>query len=305
MAGVFNCSFARVAARNSMYDANGKVVWDKNTRLQKFLMVFSENKEAFDISQQTFDKRLPVLLNNFNKWRGESKTKYLEHFSSTAWASLSAAKKGLHTISNCKACQTNDLLFHSLFPLKSNRLKGSDPVTACAKEATKLRKSTKAVKALKSTVQDVAKNIYLKINEPFKKIYNIDLAEALTKVPEVGITKSKTKAQKQKERRARARQFKKVTEEQWSKVDCDTMLGTRQSYKQRDLERKSLYFESPEEAKTWTNKRKALEEIGLRKAKRHSPDPNSVDFDKEGLLQEVNSMKEGEKVRIMIYSNQY
>ena len=34
--------------------------------------------------------------------------------------------------------------------------------------------------------------------------------------------------------------------------------------------------------------------------KRHSPDPNSVDFDKEGLLQEVNTMKEGEKVRIQI-----
>lgn len=47
-----------------------------------------------------------------------------------------------------------------------------------------------------------------------------------------------------------------------------------------------------------TQKRKALEEVGLLKTMHHSPDPNSVDFDKEGLLQEVNSMKEGEKVRI-------
>ena len=76
------------------------------------------------------------------------------------------------------------------------------------------------------------------------------------------------------------------------------MLGTRQSYNQRDSERKSLHFESPEEAKLRTQKRKALEEVGLRKKKHHSPDPNSVDFDKEALLQEVNSMKEGEKVRI-------
>ena len=143
MVGVFNCSFAWVAARNSMYNANGKVVWNKNTHQQKFLMVFSENKEAFDISQHTFNKRSPVLLNNFNKWRGESKTKYLEHFSSTAWASLSEAKKGLHTISNCRACQTNDLLFHSLIPLRSNRLKGSDPVTACTKEAIKFKKINK------------------------------------------------------------------------------------------------------------------------------------------------------------------
>ena len=96
--------------------------------------------------------------------------------------------------------------------------------------------------------------------------------------------------QKQKEKRESARQFKKSTEEQWAKVDCDTMLGTRQS-------RKSLYFESQEEAKIRTNKRKALEEAGLRRKKRHSPDPSSLDFDKDGLLQEVNSMKQGEKVR--------
>ena len=103
--------------------------------------------------------------------------------------------------------------------------------------------------------------------------------------------------QKQKEKRESARQFKKSTEEQWEKVDCDTMLGTRQSFKQRDLQRKSLYFESEEEAKIRTNKRKALEEAGLRRKKRHSPDPSSLDFDKDGLLQEVNSMKQGEKVR--------
>lgn len=298
MAGVFNCSFARVAARNSVYDENGKVVRNKLTRLQKFLLVFADNKEAFDVSQHIFDKRLPVLLNNFNKWRGENKSKYLEHFSSTAWASLSAAKRGMHTLSDCKACQANDLLFHSLFPLKSNRMKGGNPVTTCMKEATNLRKKRKTVKPSKSTVKDIAKNIYSKINEPFKNLYNIDLAEALTKIPEIGITKSKTKAQKKEERRDTARQFKKVTEEQWSKVDCNTMLGTRQSYNQRDSERKSLHFESPEEAKLRTKKKKALEEVGLRKKKRHSPDPNSVDFDKEGLLQEVNSMKEGEKVRI-------
>ena len=78
------------------------------------------------------------------------------------------------------------------------------------------------------------------------------------------------------------------------------MLGTRQAYKQRDLQRKSLYFESTHEASIRTLKRKALEEAGLRKKKPHSPDPASIDFDKEGLLQEVNSRKEGEKVRMLV-----
>jgi len=42
------------------------------------------------------------------------------------------------------------------------------------------------------------------------------------------------------------------------------MLGTRQSFRQRYLQRKSHYFESAEEARIGSTKRKALE-AGLRK----------------------------------------
>ena len=242
MAGFFNCGFARVAARNSVYDENGKVLYDKGTRLQKFLSMFGDNKEAFAVSQNTFDKRMPVLLKNFNKWQGEDKSKYLDHFNCVAWNSLSALKKGLHSISNCKECQINHTVFQSLFPLRTNRLKVDDPVSASVEEAANLRQSSKAVKPSTNTIKDTTKNIYLKINQPFKNLYNIDLSEALVKVPEIGLTKSKIKVEKQKERRQATRQMKNKTEEQWSKVDCDTMLGTRQSFRQRDLQRKSLYF---------------------------------------------------------------
>ena len=175
MAGFFNCSFARVAARNSVYDENGKVQRDKSTRLQKFSSTFEGNREAFAVTQNTFDKRLPVLLKNFHKWRGEDKSKYLEHFSSTAWSSLSAAKKGLHTISSCSACQTNHPLFQSLFPLRSNRLKRSDPLSTCTREVACLRKAVKAVKPSKATIQDTAKNIYLKINQHLKTFTTLTL----------------------------------------------------------------------------------------------------------------------------------
>ena len=93
----------------------------------------------------------------------------------------------------------------------------------------------------------------------------MNLSEALTQVAEIGGTQSKTKAQNQKRRRKTLRSIKRKTDDQWSKVDCDTMLGTRQAYKQRDLQRKSLHFESTHEASVRTLKRKALEEAGLRK----------------------------------------
>ena len=71
-----------------------------------------------------------------------------------------------------------------------------------------MRKATKVAKASKTAVLDTAKNIYFNINEPFKNLYNIDLAEALTKVPEIGLTQSKTKVQKQKEGRETLRRIK-------------------------------------------------------------------------------------------------
>jgi len=129
-------------------------------RLQKFLSIFTNNKEAFPVSQNTFDKRLPALLQNFNKWRSEEKSKFLDHFSSAAWSSLSALKKGLHSISNCKECHVNHGVFQSLFPLRTNRLKGSDPVSVNAKEAANLRKTTKALKPSKATVKDIVKHLF-------------------------------------------------------------------------------------------------------------------------------------------------
>ena len=50
MAGLFNCGFSRVAAKDSMLDENGKVIRDKGIRLQKFLRRFSDNKEAFAVT---------------------------------------------------------------------------------------------------------------------------------------------------------------------------------------------------------------------------------------------------------------
>ena len=44
-------------------------------------------------------------------------------------------------------------------------------------------------------------------------------------------------------------------------------------------------------------KNKRMEDLGQRKCKRHSPQPNQIEFDKENLLKEVKNMKDNEKVR--------
>ena len=57
-----------------------------------------------------------------------------------------------------------------------------------------------------------------------------------------------------------------------------------------------LCFETLEEAETRAKKRKLLEEQGQPKRKRHSPNPKDLEFDENELLQEVNAMKDREKV---------
>ena len=63
-----------------------------------------------------------------------------------------------------------------------------------------------------------------------------------------------------------------------------------------------MYFETVEEAAVRFGKRKRPEDLGVMKKKRHSPPPHQVNFDKENLLKEVTNMKEGDKVRLLVYN---
>ena len=95
-------------------------------------------------------------------------------------------------------------------------------------------------KTFKSTVQDIAKNIYSKINEPFKNLYNIDLVEALTKVPEIGITKSKTKAQKRRKDGTRQDNLKKSLKNSGPKLTAIPCLGHGNPIT-REIQRENIF----------------------------------------------------------------
>ena len=106
----------------------------------------------------------------------------------------------------------------------------------------------------------------------------------------------KFRADLKREKRNKSRADKRHIQEQWATMDCDTMLGTRQTYSQLQQQRLLLSFETKEDAENRATKRSLLEEQGLQKKNRHSPKPDHLDFDKDGLLEEVNAMKDGERV---------
>ena len=139
----------------------------------------------------------------------------------------------------------NHLLFQTQFPLKSDRLKGAaDPVATSTKEAGNLRKTTKAMKPSKKAIRDTAKSICLNINEQFKNLYSINLADALTKVPETGLTHAKTKVQKQKERREIARRRAVVLKSSGQKLTVTPCLE-RGSHLNREIYKENIFILSP------------------------------------------------------------
>ena len=138
--------------------------------------------------------------------------------------------------------------------------------------------------------------IFDKINSSFQPVYGVALDEALHKAPKVNLRLKESRAEKKRAAREDARKHKRKIEENLHKSDVDVFLGCRQSYAQRQKIRLATYFETPQAAHERTEKRKRLEEQGMRKKKRHASCWQDIDFDKEGLLQEVKQTPEGSKV---------
>lgn len=299
MACFFGCGFARVAVKQSFTNPTGKVEYDQDIRLKKYLTVFEGHLERYEVDKHSYDKRSKSLVHHFGKWKLKTnKDKYTEHFSPGNWEKLSYYEKKQHTRTNCEACYTHHFPFQSLFPMwnfKENSItqQGIQKII----KSRVLKPSCRGnVKVTKKALKTVTSQIYEKINAPFKKTFGVTFAKAQTNVPKLGLQDKKSHAEMKKERRKKSRVDKSCIQEKWSEKDCDTMLSCRQTYSQRQEQRLSLFFESPGDAEQRANKRKQQEEEGQRKKKRHSPRPEDLDFEKDGLLAKVNKMSDGERV---------
>ena len=299
MSSFFGCGFARVAVKRSFIKPTGKVEYDQDNRLKNYLAVFQGHLERYEVDKHSYIKRSKSLVHNFGKWKLKTnKDKYIEHFSPSNWDKLSEYEKKQHTRTNCEACDVHHFPFQSLFPMW-NYKENSITQQGIRKniKSRVLKPSCRGnVKVTKKAIKTVTSQIYEKINAPFKKIFRVTLAKAQTNVPELSLKEKKSHAEMKKGRRKKSTEDKRCIQEKWSQKDCDTMLSTRQTYSQRQEQRLSLFFESPEDAEQRANKRKRQEEEGQRKKKRHSPRPEDLDFDKDGLLEKVNTMRDGERV---------
>ena len=298
MSLIFSCGFARVAVKESFHKAGrAQQETDPVQRWKNYCNMFDETaRSIFTVEKTMYMKKSRIIYNLFRKMSSQSRNDYLKHFSLSNWKALPASQKSQHTMSNCSACQVHHFDFQSLFPTTTaGKCKPQTLIRQALMESK--NKGNKTIKPIQKAIKAAVKHIYSKMDAPFQKVFKVSFTEAQTKVAELDLQTKKSRTEKKRERRQRARQEKQKVQEEWSKRDADTTLATRQSFSQRAKERSSLYFESFKEAAARVEKRKRMEDLGQRKRKRHSPQPNQIEFDKENLLKEVKNMKDNEKVK--------
>ena len=298
MAGVINCGFARSAVKNSFLKKDGAIEKDTGIRYSRFIATFAGKFEGnFEITKTLYGMKSRDLVNNFNKWKtSEEKRSYLKHFSAENWKKLPQIQKQQHTMRDCRACSVYHFSMQSSFPVKSVHLKSTNPSNVLKDTANK---SLKNIKPTITSIKDAAKISYEAVDNQFKQIYNIPFPDAIVKVKGLNLQKRLTPLeQKQKWRQTRHEEKENILK-QWQENEVLSFLGSRKSYEQHEQERKNLYFESKQGAEQRTLKRKADESMNIVKKKKHSPDHASLHFDKAGLLDKVERMKEGEEVSLI------
>ena len=298
MTECFECGFSRAAVRRSLYKEDSSLDYDKESRWKRYLSFFGEEEQTVThfVDRKTFMKRSKDILNVFSNWKDkDDRVKYEEHFSVDNWKSLPKIEKMQHRVSNCRGCAVHHFPVQSTFPLKTARVKGHPASAVSRKVVSSLSQLAKPVKATVSAIKTATKTVYQQINKPFKELFGVNFNEAQTKVSQLHLYQV-SPTDRKRMRRETVRKDKMAVQSMMGETEAVAVLTVRESLSQRGKKRKMQYFESREEAEIRAKKRKEMEESGSRKKKTHSPDPGKLHFDKEGLLHEVQNMKDGEKV---------
>lgn len=251
MADAFSCGYARAA----IYHKQG--ICQNGRKIDNLYERFCSLFENGGISKSTFLKRAKQLQDAFRKWRGDGKKEFLDAFSPAKWDSLSQTEKKKHTVKNCVSCQHNPL--NVIFPKHSMNRMTFSHFSHKALSATVSSKANKYFQGTKKELTDAARVIYKTVNKTFLQVFSCNFIDILVKLPELEITKKQSKSAKKAARRNVERRYKKHCEEEMAKTDVQALLGTRQSFRQRQTIRKLMYFESTKDACRRSQKRK-LEE---------------------------------------------
>lgn len=289
-----NCGFARVAICQYSEVGRGKNFTKLHCleREQNFKDLFSPLSqygvqssifEHTNNRESTFDRYCKRVNGGFMKWKRkrEEKSEYLSTFSIDNWKKLSSVEKQRHSLGRCKECALSYTKQQQSFP---------GPIYS---PAHSLAQSTKSLIAHNSTEkaseQSTTRQILAELQPIYQEAYGHSFTESLAKCKGTFIQKKPTEAERKKLKRKIQRECKAHIEKQLQENDALSVLSEAQSLASYKRSRLVQSFESPQQTQQRAESTKTKNE-------KHSPNFETISWDKEGVLSKLRNWIPGQPI---------
>lgn len=294
------CGWARVYLREtkqmcqlSREIGEGQAKYGARVLRERYKLYSQHFKEFPQLNipdQKEFNRVIKIIDNKFGTWRSKNdKEAYINKFLPINWIkekTITKEGKMKHTITDCKACQLIYNKYQSTFPdSKFNRVSKS---TGPLKDINNIFKSKPNIKLTKRDLKEAGSQIFSEIDEKCKENYGTSITNILVMVPEAGLAKKQSPEEKRKLKRVNQRQTKENIQAKMTKNDSDAHLTLRQSFRARNEQRLSQYFETKNEAKERTDKNK--------KKRSHTVAMQNIEGDLDKLLEDAQTWQEGTQI---------
>ena len=294
---VINCGYARVCIRILSRNTCGKTD-AKLSRSKAFKRLFAvvpdycPDKSYFEQREgreSYFDRNCKKVLQRFcQKWHPpESRCEYMATFSMENWKQLPLHLKRAHTMSNCQGC----LLMHEDIQSKFPGYKCDDNAPVTKYLTTAKQQAQMLTESVKEDMVRVAtRKALFELNSTSTKTIGCTFTEAIVHYcPAEKVQKKPTDTERKRAQRKMLRKCRDHLASQMGENDAITVLAENQSLSSYKRIRLSQSFETPQQKKDRYEKH-------MPKRRKHSPNFDSVSWDKDKVQQDLEVWPEGEKI---------
>ena len=235
--------------------------------------------QGLQVSYGVAVKRFQAINKLFNrKWHPQQmKEAYLSVFSIDTWKTLSQEEREKHTLKECKVCNEKFAILNNAFPAHVKR--GKKPI-AVPKKVVQIEFTGQDMSTPKALGRKVLRELDNLSQERFQKSGEDVLIDA----PKSHLVRKPTPEDLRKSKRNIEKKIKESITKEKEQQACDIVLQNRMSWSTYDKLRKA-------EGLTETPKRQApsCAEGEPRKKKRYGDLANTLDIEKEKLLEEAEA----------------
>lgn len=262
----FNCGYARTAVRELTPRTHGSQSIDKNKRSLEFQQLFADcpsyglpesyfedNTANGSLFNRDCDKLLKIWSKRWNPT--SNRQEYEQHFCIKKWKANPHRQQ--HTLAKCKACQAMHYSVQCTFPQGPHFVESLLSI-----DTEKLQDCGKR----EGTVRALSE-----VNIAFAQVFETSFTESLIKYGKENIQKKPSALEKKKKRREIYRQCRDKENEALKRSSAIAVLTEDESIRGYQRKRKRQYFDTTPPAKQ-------------AKTKSHSPDFNTVTWDKDKVL---------------------